>query len=102
MTISREQVQHVANLSRLAFSGHDLERIGVELSKIIDYVNKLAELDTEGVEPTAHALPIVNVFREDVARPSLPQGEALANAPDRHGEFFRVPRIVDTEEADSQ
>jgi aspartyl-tRNA(Asn)/glutamyl-tRNA(Gln) amidotransferase subunit C len=66
-----------------------------ELSAILAYVDKLRELDVEGVEPTSHAVPLVNVMREDEPRPGLAREEAMANAPDPAGEFFRVPRIIE-------
>jgi aspartyl-tRNA(Asn)/glutamyl-tRNA(Gln) amidotransferase subunit C len=66
-----------------------------ELDGILSYIDKLRALDTSGVEPTSHAVPLTNVTRDDVERPSLPQAEALANAPDRQGELFRVPKIIE-------
>ncbi|MEA4882671.1 MAG: Asp-tRNA(Asn)/Glu-tRNA(Gln) amidotransferase subunit GatC [Clostridia bacterium] len=98
MAITREQTAHVADLARLSFDEEELEQVGAVLSVIIAYVNKLGELSTEGVQPTAHALPMVNVYREDEVGPSLTQEEALANAPERDGAFFRVPRIVESAE----
>jgi aspartyl-tRNA(Asn)/glutamyl-tRNA(Gln) amidotransferase subunit C len=68
-----------------------------QLDRILGYIDKLGRLDTAGVEPTSHAVPVVNVMREDLARPSLPAEEMLANAPDRAGAFFRVPRIIEDE-----
>ncbi len=95
MKLSRQEVDHVARLARLHFSEEEAERFREQLSAILTYVEKLGELDTTGVEPTSHVLPIRNVFREDVARPSLPREEALANAPDRTEEFYRVPKIIE-------
>jgi aspartyl-tRNA(Asn)/glutamyl-tRNA(Gln) amidotransferase subunit C len=93
--ISRQDVEHVARLSRLALNDSELERMREQLSGILAYIDKLRALDTAGVEPTSHAVPLVNVMREDATRPCLPQDEALANAPERSGEFFRVPRIIE-------
>ena len=93
--ISREDVQHVARLARLELSEVELERMRVEMSNILAYMDKLRSLDTRGVEPTSHAVPLRNVMREDEPRPSLPRDEMLANAPDRAGDFFRVPRIIE-------
>jgi aspartyl-tRNA(Asn)/glutamyl-tRNA(Gln) amidotransferase subunit C len=93
--ISRADVEHVARLARLHLTDDELERMRVQLDAILAYVDKLAALDVEGVEPTSHAVPLVNVMRPDEVRASLPQTEALANAPDRAGEFFRVPRIIE-------
>jgi aspartyl-tRNA(Asn)/glutamyl-tRNA(Gln) amidotransferase subunit C len=93
--ITREEVQHVARLSRLHLTDEELERMRQQLDAILAYIDKLRELDVEGVEPTAHAVPLVNVMRDDELTPSLSQEAALANAPDRAGEFFRVPRIIE-------
>jgi aspartyl-tRNA(Asn)/glutamyl-tRNA(Gln) amidotransferase subunit C len=93
--ISREEVQHVARLARLHLTDEELERMRQQLDAILAYIDKLRELDVEGVEPTAHAVPLVNVMRPDELRPSLSQEAALANAPDRADEFFRVPRIIE-------
>ena len=93
--ISREEVQHVARLARLALTDEELERMREQLDAILAYIDKLRELDVEGVEPTSHAVPLVNVMRDDDIAPSLSQEAALANAPDRAGEFFRVPRIIE-------
>lgn len=93
--ISREEVLHVARLSRLHLTDEEVERMREQLDAILAYIDKLRELDVEGVEPTAHAVPLVNVMRDDALWPSLPQEQVLANAPDRAGEFFRVPRIIE-------
>ena len=93
--ISREEVQHVARLARLSLTDEELERMREQLDAILAYIDKLRELDVEGVEPTSHAVPLVNVMRDDEITPSLSQDAALANAPDRAGELFRVPRIIE-------
>jgi len=93
--ISLKDVEHVARLARLELSEADKERMRRELDSILSYIDKLRALDTEGVEPTAHAIPMTNVMRDDMPRPSLPQEDMLANAPERSGEFFRVPRIIE-------
>jgi aspartyl-tRNA(Asn)/glutamyl-tRNA(Gln) amidotransferase subunit C len=93
--ITRAEVEHVARLARLALTDEELERMRKELDAILAYIDKLKALDVEGVEPTSHAVPLVNVMRDDAVRPCLTQTEALANAPDRAGEFFRVPRIIE-------
>lgn len=92
--ISEEQVRHVAHLSRLDLGDDEIGRFTKDLNEILDYVAKLGELDTEDVEPTSHAIRLVNVFREDEPRPSLTNDEALANAPEREGPFFKVPQII--------
>ena len=88
MALSVEDVRWVAHLSRLELPPIDLERMAEQLSAIIDYVNLLQEVNTDGVEPMAHPLPVQNVFRDDVLAASLPTDTALANAPDRHGDFY--------------
>lgn len=93
--ISPEDVRHVARLARLALSDDELARMRVEMSAILDFMEKLRSLDTKGVEPTSHAVPLRNVMREDEPAPSLPLDEMLANAPDRDGDTFRVPRIIE-------
>jgi aspartyl-tRNA(Asn)/glutamyl-tRNA(Gln) amidotransferase subunit C len=93
--ISREEVQHVARLARLHLTDEELERMREQLDAILAYVDKLRQLDVEGVEPTSHAVPLVDVMRDDALAPCLTQDEALANAPDRADEFFRVPRIIE-------
>jgi aspartyl-tRNA(Asn)/glutamyl-tRNA(Gln) amidotransferase subunit C len=91
MTISRDDVLHVARLARLELSGDEVERFQGQLAAILDAVSKVQELDLADVPPTSHPLDIVNVWREDEPRPSLPVEEALANAPGREGDLFRVP-----------
>ncbi|HUM15259.1 MAG TPA: Asp-tRNA(Asn)/Glu-tRNA(Gln) amidotransferase subunit GatC [Candidatus Nitrosotalea sp.] len=93
--ISLEDVEHVARLARLDLSAAEKERMRKELDGILSYIDKLRAIDTSGVEPTAHAVPVTNVMRDDTECPSLPQEDMLANAPDRHGELFRVPKIIE-------
>lgn len=95
MKITKEEVEHVARLARLELTEEEKERMRAQLDSILQYMEKLNELDTAAVEPTSHAIPMVNVMREDELRPCLPQEEALANAPDRQDVFFRVPRIIE-------
>lgn len=93
--ISLEEVDRVARLARLELSDAEKERMRSELDGILSYIDKLRALDTRDVEPTSHAVPVTNVMRDDVERPSLPQEEMLANAPDRHRDLFRVPKIIE-------
>ena len=93
--ITIKDVEHVARLARLDLSAEEKERMRRELDGILSYIDKLRRLDTTGVEPTSHAVPLTNVMRDDVERPSLAQEDMLANAPDRHGELFRVPKIIE-------
>jgi len=89
--ISREQLLHVADLARLELREDELERLGAQLNDIIAAVSKVSELDLSEVPPTSHPLDVVNVWGEDEPRDSLPVDDALANAPEREGNFFRVP-----------
>ena len=93
--ITPEDVEHVARLARLALSEAEKRQMRDELASILAYIDTLQALDTEGVEPTAHVLPVVNVMREDEPRPCLPAETMLANAPDRRDAFVRVPRILE-------
>jgi aspartyl-tRNA(Asn)/glutamyl-tRNA(Gln) amidotransferase subunit C len=89
--IDREQLLHVAQLARLELRDEEVERLGAQLNDIVAAVSKVSELDLADVPPTSHPLDVVNVWGADEPRPSLPVGEALANAPERDGAYFRVP-----------
>ena len=89
--IDRDQVLHVARLARLRLDEAEVETMTGELSKVLDHIEKISELDLEGVEPTSHVVELENVLREDVPRPSLPREKALEQAPDSDGSGFRVP-----------
>jgi aspartyl-tRNA(Asn)/glutamyl-tRNA(Gln) amidotransferase subunit C len=91
VTISREDVLHVASLARLEIPEAEVARVQEELGAILEAVGKVSELDLAGVEPTSHPLDLVNRWAEDEPRPSLPREEALANAPDPADGSFRVP-----------
>ncbi len=93
--ISLREVEHVARLARLELSAAEKERMLSQLDVILGYVAKLGEVDTTGVPPTAHVLPLVNVMREDEVRPSYPVEAMLANAPDPDEGLFRVPKILE-------
>jgi aspartyl-tRNA(Asn)/glutamyl-tRNA(Gln) amidotransferase subunit C len=95
MDLSREQVRWVAHLSRLELSDTELDVMTRQLRNILEYVNQLQQVSTEGVEPMAHPLPIVNVFRPDESEPSLSVDQALANAPARQGDYYRVPAVLE-------
>jgi aspartyl-tRNA(Asn)/glutamyl-tRNA(Gln) amidotransferase subunit C len=94
--ISRADVEHMARLARLELSEADKDRMQGELDGILAYIDKLRALDVDGVPPTTHAVPLTNVMRADEPEPSLPSEEMLANAPDRNGEYVRVPRIIES------
>jgi aspartyl-tRNA(Asn)/glutamyl-tRNA(Gln) amidotransferase subunit C len=93
--IARAEVEHVAQLARLALRDEELETFARELGVILEHVEDLAALDLDDVEPTAHPLPLVNVLRRDEVRPSLPRDEVLSQAPAVEDRRFRVPRILD-------
>jgi aspartyl-tRNA(Asn)/glutamyl-tRNA(Gln) amidotransferase subunit C len=93
--IEDRDVEHVARLARLTLGDADRVRLRHQLGAILQYIAKLGALDLDGVEPTSHVVPMVNVMREDEVVPGLGVDEALANAPDRRGDFFRVPRILE-------
>jgi aspartyl-tRNA(Asn)/glutamyl-tRNA(Gln) amidotransferase subunit C len=92
--ISAEEVAHVARLARLALTPDELERFTEQLGAVLEHARDVEALDTSGVPPTAHPLPVANVLREDVVRPSLDRDEVLAQAPDVELHRFRVPRIL--------
>jgi aspartyl-tRNA(Asn)/glutamyl-tRNA(Gln) amidotransferase subunit C len=96
--ISIDQVRHVARLSRLALGEEQLRKFTSQLESILEYVAKISQVDVSGVEPMAHALPLHNVFREDVAEPALPLEEVLKNAPETDGPFFKVPKVIGGDE----
>ena len=93
--ITLAEVEHVARLARLALAADEKERMRSQLDAILGYVEQLRRVDTAGIEPTAHVLPLVNVMRDDEVRPSYPADAMLANAPDPHDGQFRVPRILE-------
>lgn len=95
MKISKEIVRHIALLSRLELKDEEIEVYQQQLSRILEYVEKLNEVDTKDVEPTSHVLSLNNIFREDLVKESLSREEVLRNAPDPTDKFFRVPKIIE-------
>ena len=93
--LSRKEIEHVALLARLDLTEEEIERFTGQLNSIFEHFNQLNELDTTGIEPTSHAIPLGNVLREDVVTPSLSPEEVLANAPETGDTCFRVPRVVE-------
>ena len=93
--IDPDQVRRIARLARINLTTDELDQFAGQLSDVLDYVDQLNELNTEGVEPTTHPLKISNVFRDDKAAQSLSSKEALANAPRKHGDFFAVPKVLE-------
>jgi aspartyl-tRNA(Asn)/glutamyl-tRNA(Gln) amidotransferase subunit C len=95
MSLTPDQIRWVAHLARLELSDTELDTMTRQLGAIIEYVGQLQELNTDNVEPLAHPLPIHNVFREDKPEASLPVDTALQNAPDRRGNFYGVPAVLE-------
>jgi aspartyl-tRNA(Asn)/glutamyl-tRNA(Gln) amidotransferase subunit C len=94
MSLTRAEVEKIALLSRLLLSDDELQRMTEQLGGILGYMDLLAEVDTSGVEPMAHARDLTNVFRDDAVRPSLEREQALANAPHRDAECYLVPAVL--------
>ena len=99
MAIDREQLLHVAHLARLELRADEVERLEGQLNDILEAVSKVSELDLSDVPPTSHPLSVVNVFRPDEPRPSLPLEDVFANTPERDGDHFRVPPTGVAEES---
>jgi aspartyl-tRNA(Asn)/glutamyl-tRNA(Gln) amidotransferase subunit C len=95
MSITVKDVEHVAKLARLDLSEPEKETFTEQLNAILKYAEKLNELDTTNIEPTSHAMPLVNVMREDKARPSWPMDKVLLNAPDEEEGQFKVPAVLE-------
>ena len=95
MAITREEVLHVARLARLSLSEAEADRLREQLGNIFSYIRQLDALDTKDVVPTSHAVEMGTPFRDDTVRPFGDKEAILANAPDREGDFFRVPRIIE-------
>ena len=94
MDIGKEQIEYLAGLAGIELNEEEKGTFGRQLLRIIGYVEKLNELDLTHVPPTAHTQNLTNVFREDECKPGLPQEAALSMAPDRQGDFFRVPKVI--------
>ncbi len=95
MKITRQEVEHVAKLARLELTEQEADTFTGQLDAILAYVDKLKELNTDGIIPTAHAVPMENAFREDLVQTSIGVDNALANAPARAESFFRVPKVIE-------
>lgn len=95
MKISKKDIEHVAELARIYITDEEKISLESELSSIIDFADKLSELDTNGVEPAAHAIHVQNVFRNDEVVPSYKRDELIENAPEKQAGCFAVPRIVE-------
>lgn len=96
--ITLDDVRHVAKLARLALDEPRIKKFSVQLESILEYVDKISRVDVTGIEPMAHALPVHNVFREDIVEASLPLEKVLQNAPETDGPFFKVPKVLGGDE----
>jgi len=94
MSITTKDVEHIAKLAKLSLSEDEKKSYAKQLGDILEYVEKLDELDTESVKPLSHVMDIANAFREDKPGQSLDQKDALSNAPNSDGEFFKVPKVI--------
>ncbi len=98
MAVTIKDVEYIANLARLEFKEEEKEKFTEQFNRILEYMEKLNELDTTNVEPLYHVIDIKNVFREDVVKPSYPREEILKNAPSRTEFFFKVPKVIQVEQ----
>jgi len=94
MSVTLDDLEKIAQLARLKLKEDDKEKFLDQVNQILKYVEKLNEVDTQGVEPLSHSMDLVNVMREDIEKQSLSQKDALANAPAKNDRFFRVPKVV--------
>lgn len=94
MKITKKDVEHVAFLARLRLTEEEKELYSNQLERILSYMEKLRGLNTDGVEPTTHPIPITNPYREDEVLPSLSRDKALENAPEKERGYFKVPRVI--------
>lgn len=95
MRINQHEIEHVAKLARLVLSDHEKQLFTGQMGAILTYVESLNELDTTGIVPTSHAVPMQNAFRSDCVAPSIGHDRALANAPDKNETYFRVPPVIE-------
>ena len=95
MAITKDTVKHVAHLARIDLAAKELETLSRQLEDILDFIDKLKQVDIKDIAPTSHILPINNVLRDDSPRESLSSGQALENAPQKHGNFFGVPKVIE-------
>lgn len=98
MPVTIKDVEYIANLARLEFKEEEKEKFTEQFNRILEYMDKLNELDTSNVEPLYHVIDLKNVFREDVVKPSYPREEILKNAPSRTEYFFKVPKVIQVEQ----
>jgi aspartyl-tRNA(Asn)/glutamyl-tRNA(Gln) amidotransferase subunit C len=95
MSISKDDLKHLAHLARIELKDSELDKLSIQLKSILDFIDKLSKLDVSRVEPTSHILPINNVLREDNLSVSLPHEKTLKNAPEKNENFFLVPKVIE-------
>ena len=95
MGLTKVEIERIARLARLELSEAEEEEFTRQINRILGFIERLNRVDTTGVEPTAHVVPLFNVFRSDQTEPSLDPEAALANAPERDGNFFKVPKVLE-------
>jgi aspartyl-tRNA(Asn)/glutamyl-tRNA(Gln) amidotransferase subunit C len=97
MSLNKKDIEHIAKLAKLKFTDDEIDKLAPQLNGILDYVEKLNELDTENVEPLSHPVANTNVFREDKLKESVPTEEALKNAPQKDEKYFKVPKVINVD-----
>lgn len=94
MAVTKEMVEHIAKLAKLTFSEAEKETFSEELNQILNYIEKLNELETSDIEPLSHTIEMTNAFRSDSVQPSLPAETAVENAPSKKNTYFKVPKVI--------
>jgi aspartyl-tRNA(Asn)/glutamyl-tRNA(Gln) amidotransferase subunit C len=94
MSVTSNEVKKIAELARLEFNDKEIDNYTLEMNKILDYMEKLNELDTIDIEPLSHPIENTNIFREDILKKSVDRDSALENAPDKTSEYFKVPKVI--------
>ncbi len=97
MSLNKKDIEHIAALAKLKFNEEEIDELTPQLNRILEYVEKLNELNTENVEPLSHPVSNFNVFREDKMKPSTPTSEALKNAPQKDDKYFKVPKVINVD-----
>ena len=97
MSLNKKDIEHIAKLAKLKFNDDEIDKLTPQLNRILQYVEKLNELDTENVEPLSHPVANINVFREDILKESIPTKEALKNAPQKDDKYFKVPKVINVD-----
>lgn len=94
MSLSKKDIEHIAKLAKLKFTDDEIEKMGPQLNSVLEYMDKLSELNTDDVEPLSHPVENFNVFREDIQKESIKTEDALRNAPKKDESYFKVPKVI--------